>query len=75
MLSNLVVALVVLVYSALQTDLARKCKAKDAVPAGQLNLLQYTNVTMLVLASVAVLYLGYQMAVPSEYKSLAANYF
>ncbi len=75
MLSHLAIALVVLVYAALQTDLARKCKAKNAVPASQANLLQYTNVTMLVLASVAVLYLGYQLAVPSEYKSLAANYF
>ncbi len=75
MLVNLVLAIVVLVYAALQTDLNRKCKKKNVVADSQVNMLQYTNITMLIVASAAVLYFSYHLFVPSSYKTLATNYF
>lgn len=71
----LIIAIVVLVYSALQTDLARKCAAKGAVSKSESNMLQYINVTMLALSAAAVLYLGYHMFAPHSLKQAIGQHF
>jgi hypothetical protein len=75
MLVKLILAVIILVYAALQTDINRKCKNKGAVPASEASLLQFVNVTMLVLSSVAVLFCGYQLLVPSAQKAMVSSYF
>lgn len=71
----LVIALVVLVYAALQTDVSRKAKDKGAVSGSEATMIQYVNVSMLIAASLAVLYAGYQLFMPSEHKAKIAQYF
>lgn len=64
MLVQLLVALAVLVYSALQTDLSRKCK--NAVPKSQSNAIQFVNVALLILSSLSVLYIGWKKLAPDS---------
>jgi len=75
MLVKLILAVIILVYAALQTDINRKCKNKGAVPASEASLIQFVNVTMLVLSSAAVLYCGYSLLVPDVHKARVSSYF
>ncbi len=75
MLIKFIVAIIVLVYAALQTDLNRKCKKKNAVADSQSNTLQFINITMLALATAGVLFFGYHLLVPSASKVKFESYF
>lgn len=73
-LPSLLISIVVLIYAALTADAQRKC-AQGAKPnATEQSMLKYVNVTMLILASAAVLYFGYCAFVPDADKKLA-SYF
>lgn len=61
---QLFLSIVLLVYAALQTDLNRKCRPKNAVSESEASLLQYINTSMLVIASLGILFFGYQTAKP-----------
>lgn len=75
MLVKFVLAVILLVYASLQTDLNRKCKNKGAVSASEASTLQYINVSMLALAVAGVLFFGYHLFVPAEHKAKMSAYF
>ena len=70
MLIQLVLALVVLVYSALQTDLNRKCKSSTT----ESKVMQFVNIAMLLVSCVVVFYSVWHMFVPDSVKSSLATY-
>jgi uncharacterized membrane protein YukC len=75
MLINFALAVIILIYASLQTDLNRKCKNKGAVSESESSSLQYVNISMLVLAVLGVAFYGYQLFVPAEHKAKVASYF
>jgi uncharacterized membrane protein YukC len=72
MLIAFVIACVILVYASLSVDIDRKCKE---VSQTERKLVNYLNVTMLIISIVAVLYSGYYLFVPNKHQSKIASYF
>jgi hypothetical protein len=67
MLLHFIIACAVLVYSAMSTDIVRKFRKSNA--NGESTLVNYVNVTALVLSAVAVLYTGYHLFAGDSIKS------
>ena len=74
MIVHLLVAILLLTYAALQTDLARKCKEKKVVPDSQTSVLQAVNIAMLVASSIAVLYYGFHLVASDKQISMLSSY-
>lgn len=75
MLVKFALAVILLVYASLQTDLNRKCKNKNAVSESESNLLQFVNISMIIVSVVGVLFFGYHLLAPDHVKSSVNKYF
>ena len=75
MLVKFALAVILLVYASLQTDLNRKCKNKGAVSESESNLLQFVNISMIVVAVAGVLFFGFHLFAPAHVKDSANQYF
>lgn len=74
-LPGLLVASVVLIYAALTVDSQRKCNKGQQPSSTEQSMLKYVNVTMLILASLAVLYFGWHLFAPDAHKKAVSTYF
>ncbi len=70
-----VIACVLLVYAALSVDAQRKCDKGQKPTQSESSILKYVNVTMLIIGIVTVLYFGWHLFVPDDYKAKTSNYF
>jgi len=75
LLPGFIIACVVLIYAALTVDSQRKCNKGQLPSSAEQSMLKYINVTMLIMASLAVLYFGWHLFAPDAHKKAVSTYF
>lgn len=72
---ELVFTIMVLAYAAATYDVVKKLKNKEGVPDSTIGFVNMGTVSVLVVSSVAILYLGYQMYKGGKSMSSGSVYY